>query len=121
MWAMREVLLLFEEVSGLKVNFHKSLLTRVNIIESWLTEAASIMNCRRGTIPFVYLGLPIGGDSRRLSFWNSVVDRIVDHLSSWKNNFLSIGSSEVCHVIASGLLSLKKAPASINFFYRIYF
>jgi len=36
-----------------------------------------VMNCRRGAIPFVYLGLPIGGDSRKLSFWKSVVDRIL--------------------------------------------
>lgn len=63
------------------------------------------MNCRRGTILFVYLGLHIGGDSRRLIFRKPVVDRIVDHLSSWKNKFLSIGSSEVCHVLASSLLS----------------
>lgn len=34
--SMRDVLLLFEEVSGLKVNFHKSMLTCVNVSESWL-------------------------------------------------------------------------------------
>jgi hypothetical protein len=60
--SMRAVLLLFEEVSGLKVNFHKSMLTGVNIPNSWLSATASMMNCQRGLIPFVYLGLPIGGD-----------------------------------------------------------
>jgi len=67
---MRAVLLLFEEISGLKVNFSKSMLTGVNISESWLTEAALVMKCRRGTIPFVYLGLPIAGDPRKLCFGN---------------------------------------------------
>ena len=61
--SMRVVLLLFEEVSGLKVNFQKSMLTGVNISNSWLAVAASVMNCRRRTLPFVYLGLPIGGHS----------------------------------------------------------
>jgi len=42
---MREVLLLFEEVSGLKVDFHKSLLAGVNISNSLLSEAASVLNC----------------------------------------------------------------------------
>jgi hypothetical protein len=74
---MRAVLLLFEEISGLKVNFNKSMLTGVNISESWLSEAALVMNCRKGTIPFVYLGLPIGGDPQKLCFWKPVVDRIV--------------------------------------------
>jgi len=58
---MRAVLLLFEDVSGLKVNFHKSMLTGENIPDSWLVEAVSVLNFRRGSIPFVYLGLPIGG------------------------------------------------------------
>jgi len=116
--AMRAVLLLFEEVSGLRVNFHKILLTGVNIYESWLTEAASVMNCRRGTIPFVYLGLPIGGDSRRLSFWKPVVDRIVDRLSSWKNKFLSFGGllvllKSILSSISVYFLSFFKAPVGI--------
>jgi hypothetical protein len=45
---VRAVLLLFEEVSGLKVNFNKSMLAGVNISDSWLSEAALIMSCRRG-------------------------------------------------------------------------
>lgn len=53
---MRAVFLLFEEVSGLKVNFHKSMLMVVNVFDSWLSEAAMVMNCRKGNIPFVYLG-----------------------------------------------------------------
>jgi len=59
-------------VSGLKVNFHKSLLTGVNVSGSWLYEAAMILNCRVGTLPFVYLGFPIGGDSRKLDFWRPI-------------------------------------------------
>jgi hypothetical protein len=57
---MRAVLILFEQVLGLKVNFHKSMLTGINITTSWLTEAAYVLNYRVGTLPFVYLGLTIG-------------------------------------------------------------
>ena len=71
------MLLLLEEVSRLKVNFNKSMLTGVNIRPTWLSKAALVLNCKIGTIPFMYLGLPIGGDSRKLSFWKPVVDRIV--------------------------------------------
>lgn len=65
---IRAVLFLLEEVSGLKVNFNKRMLTCVNITQLWLSDAALALNCRTDTIPFVYLGFPIGGDSRRLSF-----------------------------------------------------
>jgi len=73
---MRAVLILFEQISGLKVNFHKSMLTGINITTSWLSEVASVLNCRVGTLPFVYLGLPIGGDARRLDFWQPVLNHI---------------------------------------------
>jgi hypothetical protein len=113
---MRAVLLLFEEVSGLKVNFHKSMLTGVNIPDSWLSEAASVMSCRRGGIPFIYLGLPIGGDSRKLCFWKPVVDRIASRLLSWNNKFLSFGGrlvllKSVLSSLPVYFLSFFKAPA----------
>ena len=73
MWA---ALLLFEAMSGLKVNFHKSMSVGVNIFESWLAEAASILNCKVGHVPFMYLVLSIGGNPSRLAFWDHVMDII---------------------------------------------
>ena len=66
--SMRAILLLFEALSGLKVNFSKSHLVGVNVTSLWLSEAASMLSCRVGAIPFVYLGLPIGGNARQISF-----------------------------------------------------
>ena len=57
--ALRAILVLFENISGLKVNYDKSMLVCINIVESWLQEAASILSCKIGKIPFVYLGLPV--------------------------------------------------------------
>jgi hypothetical protein len=39
-------------MSGLKVNYHKSMLVGINIAESWLHEAASILSCKIGKIPW---------------------------------------------------------------------
>jgi len=116
--SIRVVLLIFEHVSGLKVNFNKSLLTGVNVSDSWLHEAALVLNCRVGAFPFVYLGLPIGGDPRRLDFWNPILNTITSRLSSWKRKFLSFGG---CLVLLKSVLSLLpvyflsffKAPACI--------
>ncbi|PNY08829.1 cysteine-rich receptor-like protein kinase [Trifolium pratense] len=84
-------LTLFELISGLKVNFHKSILVGVNIAEAWLRDAASVLNCKLGHIPFLYLGLPIGGNANRNSFWSSLVDKIRCKLSLWKSRYLSMG------------------------------
>ena len=40
----------------------------VNVQGSWLAEAALVLNRKVGTILFMYLGLPIGGNARRLAF-----------------------------------------------------
>jgi len=48
--ALRDVLFIFEVMSGLKVNFHKSVLVGINIDESWVHEAASLLSC-------LYLGI----------------------------------------------------------------
>jgi hypothetical protein len=66
---LRAVLNLFEEMSGLKVNFHKSLLVGVNINDSWLNVAASVLNLKIGKLPFVYLGMPIRGNLKHVLFW----------------------------------------------------
>ncbi|GAU10544.1 hypothetical protein TSUD_420880, partial [Trifolium subterraneum] len=88
---LRVVLVLFETLSGLKVNFSKSILVGVNIPDSWLGEAASALRCKVGKIHFFYLGLPIGGDPRRLGFWEPVLARLKNRLSGWKSRFLPFG------------------------------
>lgn len=66
--ALRAVLFLFEAMSELKVKFHKSMLIGINIDESWVHEAASVLSYKIGQLPFIYLGLPIGGDATLLIF-----------------------------------------------------
>jgi hypothetical protein len=129
--ALRAVLVLFELMSGLKVNFHKSMLVGVNISDSWMHEAALALRCKVGKVPFLYLGLPIGGDPRRLGFWKPVLNRIKHRLSGWKNRFLSFGGrlillKSVLTSLPVYALSFFKAPSGtissiesllINFFW----
>jgi hypothetical protein len=116
--SMRAVLLIFEQLYGLEVNFHKSLLTRVNVSDSWLYEAAMVLNCRVGAFPIVYLGLPIGGDLRKLDFWRPILNSNVSRLSNWKSKFLSFGSrlillKSVMSSLPVYFLSFFKAPTCI--------
>jgi hypothetical protein len=68
--ALRVVLVLFETMSGLKVNFNKSMLVGVNIANSWLRAEATALHCKVGTLSFLYTGFRVGGDLRRLGLWN---------------------------------------------------
>lgn len=127
---LHAVLTLFAEVSCLKVNINKSILVGVNIADSWLHEAASILNCKVSKIPFMYLGLSIGGDPRRLAFWEPVVNTIKSRLSGWQSRFLSFDGRLVLlkSVLTSLLvyaLSFFKAPlgiiSSINSIFSNFF
>jgi len=111
-------LLLFKIISNLKVNFHKCLLVKLNVPERRLEEAASILNCKLGSTPFKYLGVPIGANMRRKETWNSVIKAVRSRVSKWKNKQLFIGGCVVAiklvfSVISVYFLSFFKAPAGI--------
>lgn len=109
---------MFEVISGLKVNFHKSQLIGVNVEDEWLKRAAGFLNYKVGCVPFIYLGLPIGTNPRRLSTWNPVVEKIKERLSGWRSKSLSFGGhvvllKSVLTALPVYYLSFFKAPASI--------
>jgi len=74
--------------------------------------------CYIVNIPFLYLGLPIGGDPRKLVFWYSLVDRIKRRLSDWNSRNLSLGGrlillKSIMSSIPVYFLSFFKAPSGI--------
>ena len=87
---------------GLKCHFYKSPLVGINISPTWLEDAALRLHCEIGSLPFTYLGLPIGENPRKSSMWQTVLDALRNRLSDWKNKLLSVGGRVV---IIKSLLS----------------
>lgn len=52
--------------------------------DSWVQQAASVLNCSVGKFPFIYLGLPIGVNARKKSTWQPVIDKIRSRLTVWR-------------------------------------
>jgi len=108
----------FELVSGLKVNFHKSTVGAVGISELDLRVFSKCLNSRHMSLPFKYLGMPIGGNPKKTVFWNSVVDKIRSRLSIWKERLLSM-ACRICLIksVISTLpllyFSFFKTPVSV--------
>lgn len=65
MVSMRRILRMFEMLSGLKVNFHKSSLVGINIERGELDSMANILKCEVGSIPFSFLGIRVGIKCRK--------------------------------------------------------
>jgi hypothetical protein len=64
-WTLKAILRHYELISGLKVNFFKSSLLGINVEESFLEGAATFLNCKIGSLPMKYLGIPIGANPRK--------------------------------------------------------
>ncbi|GLU18032.1 hypothetical protein SLE2022_343540 [Rubroshorea leprosula] len=88
---VKAIMRTFELASGLKINLGKSHLMGVGVEERWLTEMAYRLHCKEGELPFKYLGIPVGGNNRRKSMWQSMVQSVEKRLASWKGRFLSMG------------------------------
>jgi hypothetical protein len=118
LWSLKAMLRGFEMASGLKVNFSKSCIMGVNVSEDFLSMATNFLNCRRGSIPFKYLGLPVGANPRNISTWEPMLNVIKGRLGSWGNKYVSLGGrivliNAVLSAIPVFYLSYLKMPTKV--------
>jgi hypothetical protein len=101
---LKLILCIFEQLSGLKINFHKSEIFCFGKAKDDELQYKQLMGCESGSLPFKYLGIPI--HFRRLSNaeWNGVENRFESKLGCWKGKLLSYGDRLV--LINSVLTSL---------------
>ena len=92
----KTILRCFELTSSLQVNFHKSSLVGIHVEQRELNICASLLNCAIMRIPFIYLGLLVGVDARKMSTWQLIVDKM-HKLTPWRKRHLFFGG-RVCLV-----------------------
>ena len=81
----------FSEATGLHINFHKSSMYPINVIDQDAIDLAAFFGCKLGKMPFTYLGLPVGTTRPKIVDLLPLVDCMERRLtaSSW---FLPQGS-----------------------------
>ena len=57
--SLKLILYAYEMMTGLKINFHKSYVFSLSRCDIVSTRVATILNCNLGTVPLIYLRLPI--------------------------------------------------------------
>ena len=115
---LKRILRCFEVVSGLKINYHKSVICGVGIPGNTLEEFAHLLNCKTHSLPLKYLGLPLGANPKRKRMWKPIVDIVKMRLAGWKRRFLShAGRLTLVKAVLSSLpvfyLSLFKIPEGV--------
>jgi hypothetical protein len=101
---MKLILCIFEQLSGLKINFHKSEIFCFGRAREEKQQYKHIFGCESGMLPFRYLGIPIHYKTLKISDWYPVETRFESKLGCWKGKLLSYGDRLV--LINSVLSSL---------------
>jgi hypothetical protein len=77
----------FEQMSGLKINFHKSeIFCFENVKDQELQY--ELFHCKKGSYPFRYLGIPMHYKKLNNNDWKMIEEQIEKKLSSWKGKYL---------------------------------
>ena len=101
---LKLILCIFEQLSGLKINFHKSEIFCFGKAKEVEDQYRQIFGCESGSLPFKYLGVPIHYRRLRNDEWQPVECRFEGKLGCWKGKMLSYGDRLV--LVNSVLTSL---------------
>jgi hypothetical protein len=66
------VLLVFEKLSGLKINFHKSELFGFGETKRRIADYVDLFGCKEGELPFRYLGILMTHCKISNKDWNAI-------------------------------------------------
>lgn len=101
---MKLILTTFEQLSGLKINFHKSEIFCFGRAKENEAFYSQLFGCKIGSFPFRYLGLPMHTRKLNNKDWQEIKNRIEKKLGGWKGKLLTAGGRLV--LINSVLSSL---------------
>jgi len=112
------LLCVFEQLSGLKINFHKSELYCFGKANDRVDQYSQILGCGVGKYPFKYLGLPMNFRKLNNKDWRTVEERFEKKLSGWKGKLLSYGGrlvliNSVLSSLAMHMMSFFEIPKGI--------
>ena len=88
---LKLILSAFEQLSGLKINFHKSELFCFGDAQEAAVQYAELFGCAQGQFPIRYLGIPIHYRRLTKAEWKHVEERLQARLSNWRGKLLSQG------------------------------
>jgi hypothetical protein len=89
---LKLVLNLFEKVSGMKINFHKSECIPLNLDEDSSHNIAHVLSCPRGSLPFRYLGVPLHHDKLKREDLQPIIDKTIKRVAGWRGKLLAYSS-----------------------------
>ena len=107
--AVREILSLFKDVSGLQINVDKCSITPIFGCDSDLEAFRAVLPCAVVQFPVTYLGIPLSTRALPKSQYRPLVEKMAAKLAPWQGPLMN----------KSGRLTLIKANLSTMPIYRL--
>jgi hypothetical protein len=89
------VLLLFEKVSGMRINFNKSEFIPMSLEVEQVHEIAHVLSCPVGSLPFRYLGVSVHFEKVKREDLQPILDKLIKRAAGWRGRLLAYGSKLV--------------------------
>jgi hypothetical protein len=86
---LKFLLLCFELLSGMKINFHKSEVIVMGVVEAEQARVARLLNCKQGKFPFTYLGFTMSDHKLTMADVEPLVALVGKCAMPWQGIFMS--------------------------------
>jgi hypothetical protein len=112
---LKYVLMLFEQVSRMRIKFHKSEFIPLNVDDSKVHEISHILNFPIGSLPFKDLGVPLHFEKLKMEDLQPGVDKLIKRIADWRGKLIAYSSrleliKSCLAIILVYLLSFIKFP-----------
>jgi hypothetical protein len=102
----------FSLSTGLKVNYSKTSLIHINISAEICQTLANNLGCKAESLPFTYLGLPMGTTKPRIEHFINITERIDRRLSGIASLLSYDGRLLIVKTIFLSMLNYKTVHTS---------
>jgi hypothetical protein len=89
LWAVKNILSIFGEASGLHVNFGKTTATMIRGTPTEEERTARILGCELAAFPIRYLGLQLALRPLTRAEWQPLLDQVVKSVPAWQRGLVS--------------------------------
>lgn len=86
---VKTLLVYFEAMSGMKINFAKSEAFIIGLPESESSRVADLLNCKKVAFPITHLGLPCAEKSLTESDWDPTIEEVIRRSEPWQRKLMS--------------------------------
>lgn len=92
---LKLLLYAFEQLSALKINFHRSEIFCFGKAQEFETQHSQLFKCMSGKFPFKYLDIPMHYKKLKNDDWKIIEQKFEKKLSSWRGKHLPVGGKLV--------------------------